>query len=61
MIVQFRNDTAKRFLIAVALAVLGAVLLTVFAAPAEAQVMRNPCLGLGPSDPMYWMLSCWAM
>jgi hypothetical protein len=62
VIVQFRNDTGRRFGIAIALAILGAVLLTIFAAPAEAQVhYPNFCAGLGPGDLDYWLFSCWAM
>lgn len=56
---QFDKVTWKRLGMGLLVALLGAFLL---ASVAEAQVYKpNPCTGLTVSDPMYWMLSCWAM
>jgi hypothetical protein len=61
MVMQFDTVTRKRLLLGLLVAVVGAVLLAVFASPAEASVvMANPCSKYTSSDWQYWAMSCWA-
>jgi hypothetical protein len=54
MVVQSRK--AHRFSVALVVA----FALSLVPGAAAQVIIKNPCANLTPSDPAYWMYSCWA-